>query len=323
MSKRVILGCLMAMAVGCNNNPTTTPGNDAGGGTDGGTETDGGGPGDDAGAPPRPALTVVAPNTLDLSCVGTATQPAGTGDVSAQIVLTEYVSRAAVGTTNLEIYTDDAITGTCAGNANCVMGMTDAAGHATVMAPGGGWIGLHIPAGQSGSAEVLAYNQTWPTTAGADFPTYAFSTTSINLVASLLGRQLQTATAGAISGQVNDCMGHNVQNAHPRVFHGTEEITTGTGNTSPRITGLENTSPTRGPFFLTGSGGTFVGANVPAGDDYHVEIWGTTTAGGTEELIGCEEGRVVAGAITVLVIGPLRSDYPAGSACAMAAAANP
>jgi hypothetical protein len=43
--------------------------------------------------------------------------------------------------------------------------------------------------------------------------------------------------------------------------------------------------------------------------------------GGAEELIGCEEGRVVAGGITVLVIGPLRSDYPAGSACAMAAAA--
>ncbi len=316
MNKRVILGCLMAMAVGCNNSPTTTPGNDAGG------AIDSGGGGNDSGPPPQAALTVAAPNTLDIACAGSATRPAGGADVSAQIVLTEYVSRAAVGMTPVEIYTDDLVTGTCAGNANCVSGMTDAAGHLTLSAPGGGWVGLHIPSGQTGSAEVLAYNQTWPSTAGDDFPTYAFAMSSINLVATLLGRQLQPGN-GAISGQVADCMGHNVANAHPRVYHGTDEIVTGTGNTSPRITGLEGTSPTRAPYFLTGSGGTFVGANVPAGDDYHVEIWGTTTAGGQEELIGCEEGRVVDGAITVLVIGPLRSDYAAGSACATAAAANP
>ena len=321
MRARMIFGCLMAMAVGCNNAPTTTPGNDAGGGNDAGTTPDGGG-GNDAGAPPRPALTVASPNTLDMSCAGTATRPAGGADVSAQIVVTEFISpNPATASTDIEIYTDDVVTGTCTGS--CVAATTDASGHATVMAPAGGWVGLHIPAGQTASAEVLAYNQVWPATAGADFPTYSFSMQTVNLVATLLGRTLQSDTAGAISGQVSDCMGHNIQNAHPRVFHGTEEIVTGTGNTSPRITGLEGTSPTRAPYYLTGMGGTFVGANVPAGDDYHVEIWGTTTAGGDEELIGCEEGRVVAGAITVLVIGPLRSDYEAGSACAMAAAANP
>ena len=66
-----------------------------------------------------------------------------------------------------------------------------------------------------------------------------------------------------------------------------------------------------------------LGANVPPSDTYRVEIWGMQPGGTAGQLIGCEEGRVVAGAITVLAIGPLRMDYAAGSACAMAAAANP
>jgi hypothetical protein len=160
-------------------------------------------------------------------------------------------------------------------------------------------------------------------TAGGNLATAGFSTSSISVVSTLLGRRFQAATAGAISGQAADCNGHAMANAEARVFHGATQVVNGPAcdQTSPRITGLEGTAPTSRHPGLTGSGGTFVGANVPVGDDYHVELWGVTTAGSAPRLIGCEEGRVVAGGITVLTIGPLRSDYVAGSACATAAAA--
>lgn len=321
MNKRMFLGCFLAVGVGCGSTPPADDAavvqpTDAAMGVDTGSchATDAG-----AVAPP-PALMVPAAATLDMSCLGTATRPVGGAATSAQIAVTEYLSMAAVGATTVEVFQDAVITGTCTAP-GCVSGMTDAAGHVTVSRAAGGWVGLHLLP-STDTAEVYAYNQAWPTTAGADFATNGFSSSSVSLVSSLLGRTLQTATAGAISGQANDCMGNHLTGAEARVFHGADQIVTGPScdRTSPRITGLEGTSPTRLGF--TGSGGTFVGANVPAGDGYHVELWGVTTTGGTEELIACEEGQVVAGGITVLVMGPLRSDYPAGSACATAAAAN-
>lgn len=311
MNKRVVLACLMAVSVGCGG---STPAADTG---PVGTDT---GPGmTDTGPVTPPVLAVASPNTIELGCIGTATRPAGGASTMAQIAVTEYVSMQPITSTTIELYADDAITGTCTAP-NCVSGMTDAMGHVTLGALAGGWVGLHILP-SADSAEVLAYNQTWPTTAGATFATAGFSSGSIGLVSSLLGRTFQTATAGAISGQVNDCMDHHLANAEARVFRGTTQVVTGPSSdrTSPRITGLMGTNPTRQGF--TGDGGTFVGANVPVGDDYHVEIWGVRTMGGAEELIGCEEGRVIAGGITVLVIGPLRSDYAAGSACDLAATA--
>ncbi len=344
MTKRVILGCLLAVSVGCGGTPTATDsgmtGNDSGSTTDTGPMV-------------QAPLAVAMPAMLDLSCLGTATVPTGGAAVSAMLNVTEYVAMTPIRNTVVDLYTNDMIMGTCTAP-TCITATTDLMGHATVIAPGGGWVAVHIiPATptncagaadqaacgalpncgwdthatpnacavSSDTAEVLAYNQTWPTTAGATFGTYGFSPMSIGLISSLLGRTLQTTTAGAVSGQVNDCMGHNMANAEARVFHGTTQVVTGasTDRASPRITGLMGTSATRTG--LTGSGGTFVGANMPVGDDYHVEIWGVRAAGGAVELIGCEEGRVVAGAITVLVIGPLRTDYATGSACDLAATA--
>ena len=323
MEKRLVLTCLMAIAVGCSGStPATdsgvTPGNDTGPMVDTGP-----GPMVDTG-PAAPAVlgcvhSDMTPCTVDLSCLGTATIPAGGAATTATIEVSEYVSMAAVADTTIELYTNDMPTGTCA-SPSCVMGMTDSMGHVDLSAPAGAWVGVHILP-SAGTAEVIAYNQDWPMAAGTTFETAAFSASSISLVSSLLGRTFQTATAGAISGQVNDCTGTHIANAEARVFHGATQVVTGPASdrTSPRINGLQGTNPTRST--LTGDGGTFVGANVPVGDDYHVEIWGTRTAGGTPELIGCEEGRVVAGAITVLVTGPLRSDYAAGSPCDRAATA--
>jgi len=358
MSPRaIILGCMLATSVGCGTASPTEGGTDAGvdadlrgttdastdGGTDastdGGTDasTDGGTDAStdastdggtvspcammDAGmmAMPATALTV-AIGSPDLSCLGTATAPIGGATTSATLTVTEYVSMTAIGSTPVELFTNDTIMGACAG-ASCVMGTTNAMGVVTMSAPAGSWVGIHLRA-SAGTAETLAYNQVWPSTVGGHLATAGFSTSTIGLVTTLLGRTFQPTTAGAILGQVTDCAGQSMANAEARVFHGATRVVSGPScdHASPRIAGLQGTTPTRSG--LTGTGGTFVGANVPPGDDYHVEIWGVATAGGSPELIGCEQGRVVAGGISVLTIAPLRHDYVAGSPCALAAAAH-
>ena len=329
MNKRMILGCLLSVSVGCGGGGDTpdafVPPVDMG---------PGGGPVDtavcantDAGMQTMPstALTIQAGTPVmavpgDLTCLGTATRPAGGAATAGVLTVTEFLPpSAATASTMVDIFSTNVITDTCAAP-DCMTVTTDAMGQAMATLPAGAWTAFHIHP-SAATAEVLAYSFPWTSTAGGMVSTNSFSSSTVTLVSTLLQRMLQTATAGAISGQVNDCMGHHLANAEARVFHGTTQIVTGPAcnHASPRITGLEGTNLTRDG--LTGPSGTFVGANVPVGDDYHVEIWGIPTAGSAPRLIGCEEGRVVAGGITVLSIGPLRSDYVAGSACAMAAAA--
>jgi hypothetical protein len=323
MDKRLAIVCALAMGVGCGGGNTTndaamTADDSGGGGTDAAcVATDGG-------VPTFPALAVPSGSTIDFSCRGHATMPAGGAATSATLVVNEYLSTStAISNTVIDIWTNDMVgTGACS-TPNCVTVTTDASGHATAMAPLGGWVAYHLHPSSS-TAEVLAYNMPWAPT-GGNVTTAGFASSTISTVSALLSRTFSMTTAGAVSGQVTDCMGHDVQNAEARVYMGTTRIMSGPNcdRSSPRITGLEGTMPTTRNMGLTGSGGTFVGANVPAGDSYRVEIWGMQPGGTAAQLIGCEEGRVVAGGITVLAIGPLRSDYATGSACAMAAAANP
>ncbi len=332
MNKRMILGCLLSVSVGCGGGGG---GMDSGpvGGDDAGPDTNTG-PVDsavcantDAGMQvmPSTALTIQMGTPVmavpgDLTCLGTATRPAGGAATAGVLTVTEFLPPSApTASTMVDIFSTNVITDTCAAP-DCMTVTTDSMGQAMATLPAGAWTAFHIHQ-SAATAEVLAYSFPWTSTAGGTVGTNSFSSSTVTLVSTLLQRMLQTTTAGAISGQVNDCMGHHLQNAEARVFHGTTQIVDGPAcnHASPRITGLEGTSLTRDG--LTGPSGTFVGANVPVGDDYHVEIWGVTTAGSAPRLVGCEEGRVVAGGITVLSIGPLRSDYVAGSACATAAAA--
>jgi len=327
MNKRMILGCLLSVSVGCGGGNTTSD--------SGPVPVDmGGSPVDsavcantDAGMQTMPSapLTIQTGTPVmavpgDLTCLGTATRPAPGAATSGTLQLNEFLPpNAATASTMVDIFSDNTIADTCA-PPNCTSVTTDASGQAMASIPAGAWTAFHIHP-SAATAEVLAYSFPWTSTAGGTVSTASFSSSTVTLVSTLLQRTLQATTAGAISGQVNDCMGHHLANAEARVFHGTTQVVNGPAcdHASPRITGLEGTSLTRDG--LTGPSGTFVGANVPVGDDYHVEIWGVTTAGSAPRLIGCEEGRVVAGGITVLTIGPLRSDYATGSACATAAAA--
>lgn len=277
------------------------------------------GPREDAGPIVQPLVATVG-GTVDLSCVGTATLPASTTPVTATLHIIEFLSMAAITGNGIDIFTNDVITDTCAAP-DCTHYNTDASGDLTLTLSSGNWFAYRLSAsGQT--APVISYDLPWITTAGeTPMPAYGFSPGTITAVGMLFNRTFQADRFGSMSGRAVDCAQHPLANVRARVFVGDTEVLTGplADTASPRITGLEGTAPTRNS--LTGQSGNFVGANIPPSEDAHVETWAVRTAGGEPELIGCTQTRVLIGGITLAIVSPLRSDYPAGSRCALAAAA--
>lgn len=275
------------------------------------------GPRGDTG-PVAQGVVTSASGPVDLSCVGHATLPMPADTVSGTLHFYEYLSMSPITSNAVDVFDANAITDDCVEPA-CTTYTTDTQGNLALTLPAGGWFAfrLHV-SGQT--TNVLAFDQPWVTTPG-EISVPGFAPGTITIVGMLLNRTFQADRLGSMSGRSVDCLGQPLANVRPRVFVGDAEVVTGPfGDTaSPRIGGLEGTMPTRTG--LTGASGNFVGANVPPGDDVHVETWATLVEGGEPQLIGCTEARVVAGGITLSIIGGLRSDYPAGSRCAIAAAA--
>jgi hypothetical protein len=286
---------------------------DAGSAWDGGAPVDTGQPADagpDVGPPPPPPVTVSS-GTPSLACVGSVTRPAGDAFVAASVTVEEFLSMSAVVADTVDVADSAAIPSSCA--PACWTITTDATGQAPLIGAVGDWLSVHFHP-TSTTADVRSYGTTWT---GAPIVVDTFAPSTIATLAALFGRSVQTASAGVVVGEVVDCARQPLANVEPRIYVGTTRILTGalSDRTSPRVGGVEGTSPTRNG--LTGSGGSFVGVNVPAGA-FHVELWGVASAGASEALLACEEGELVAGGATSLVIGMLRADYPAGSACALA-----
>lgn len=276
------------------------------------------GPRADTGPVPQ-AVVLSAAGPVDLGCVGTATIPASAADVASTLVFQEYLSHAALTSDRIEIFSTNAITDTCAAP-DCTAYTTDGTGQISLTLAGGSWFAFRIAAnGQT--APVIAFNQPWVSSASETLPPVpTFAPGTITVVGSLIGRMFQADRLGSMSGRAVDCSGHALQNVRARVYVDDVEVVTGPlgDPLASTISGLEGTSPTRTG--LTGASGNFVGANIPPSASGRVETWATLTDGALPELIGCAEGPVVIGGITISLIGGLRSDYPAGSGCAMAAA---
>lgn len=305
MDKRLLLVGLV-VTLGCGGTPAAV---DSGAGVDAAEPTDVGPV--DAFVAPTPALALMGGGAPDYTCLGTATAPTAGAEVSATLHAVEYLSDADVTSQAIEVWTNNIVGATCAAP-DCMMVTTDASGEATFSNEADAWFAYRLPA-SAGTAQVLAYNRAWPSAGGSSVQITAFSSGTISTVSALLGRMF-SATAGAASGTVEDCMGRPVMNASIRLFRDGTEVIGGARSetTTPRITGLQGTAPTASG--LTGDGGTFVGANVPPGN-YRVEIYGAMTEGGTPAMIGCEEGMIVGGGITVFTVGGVRSDYATGSGC--------
>jgi hypothetical protein len=132
---------------------------------------------------------------------------------------------------------------------------------------------------------------------------------------------MRVPTTAIIAGEVQDCTGDPVRGSVVRLFRadGTE-ILNGTEAADPHIAyfdGLEN--PDNSSFY-TQVDGLYATANITAPatgfETIRVEAWGRRNAGDAIELLGCEAVGIYENGVSIVNIGPLRSDYPSGHPCA-------
>jgi hypothetical protein len=308
----VFLGCLLALGAGC----------------DGGGETDAG---VDAGPPREPVQIVTGVDgegdpifgPADFTCTGMAPTETGT-PVAFNAQATSFGTSSTVADLVLQFFADNAVPldGTC--GAGCTEVTTDASGIASVMDVPSSWYAYRVPAG-SGTVggvatefvEVVQYNEIAPA-AGGMGGINAVAATMQNSFILLLGATRVAGTA-VVTGQAFDCMGEPVVNATIRMYDSAGEI--------PLMRlgpDYDEVSPFQ--FYFNGEqfpaprqpdtnvDGLYGAANlaVPTDNVIRVETYGALEAGGAETMLGCEEVQVNADGITIINIGPARSDGPSG-----------
>ncbi len=261
----------------------------------------------------------------DFSCLGSATAPPATGtdvtftvrvDAFGEVTIPEnmrFVSSLAV-----QFFPDNVVPADPGCTGTCQMLTTDGTGSAMVTDVGGSWYAYRIPAGMgtlNGTSvefvDVVQYNEAAPTapgTAGLN----AVTRERQDFFISLLGVTRTDGTA-VVTGTAVDCMGRPISNARVRAFNADGAITLTSMNTGvPREFYFTGSQIPLGTARDTAADGLYGAANLPVATDRQVriEIWGSLEAGAAPVMLGCEQVQVNANGLTLLNVGPDRSDGP-------------
>ena len=218
----------------------------------------------------------------------------------------------------VEIFPDNVVTDTC--GAGCQMATTDAAG----LLPGltsneGTWFAYRAAAGtgSGGTTPVLTigYNRVVPPNGGTvEIP--SISNMTVGFIPMFYLRTRLPGT-GIVSGTMTDCDGETVENGALRLFRGNEELVPGLGTTDFFVGYFGNTDLPDLNRTTTNTNGLFAAANAEVqGGPIRVELWGRLPDGDASVRLACEEIEIFADAVSTVTMGPLRSDYGAGSGCA-------
>lgn len=312
-----IFGCVLALAglglVACDNGGSDPE--DSGPGTDSGDTTDGG-------MPTVPTLgfgtdlAVLSP--ADFSCAGMAPTPDESGAAATFApILTDFQTDMPVAGLDVDFFPDNVVADTCTGT--CITQTVPAGGAVSVMDAEGSWYAYRVHAGAGSIAgmpdttflEVLHFNEVAPVGGAAADVMNAVTAATAENIYTLLSLTAEPGTA-SITGGLGDCAGNAIANARIRIFDNSGEIVLGLGRTGPRQFYFGAQFPARDQE-RTNVNALFGAGNVPVPSDgiVRVELWGATTDGAAEEMLGCEMIQVVADGISIVTIGPARADGPA------------
>lgn len=313
MKKLLGLGCVLMLAA-CGGDGGTDSGTplDTPGGTDTPSGEDaGGGCGTDG-------LDCLETETgaPDFTCTPTA--PTG----EDRTITFRLVSRGTSTTPfmgSFEVWTNNSIGADCAAAATDCQAFTTAADGTVMGTVPGNWYAYRAAASATARTfETVGYNRQ-PAAAGGTDDITAIDTTIFNVAITSIRTGLTRDTADAILiGDMADCMGDGLAGVTVRFFDSAgTELLSGTGPTDMGVAYRVGGALPSARLRTTDTSGGYAAANVPVGDGtVNVVTYGTMMMGGAREVIGCEQVSVSAGAITVLSLGPSRSDYTAGSFCA-------
>jgi hypothetical protein len=290
--------------------------------------TDAGPIGTDSPIGDLPALTVGTPTNPTaapavMGCLGTASAPAGGDPVDFEFQLRGFGSGDEVRMARVWFFPDNVVRETCDGD--CQEFETDSMGNGMVTAPANGWYAYRVfeRRGATMSATFVdsaQINEAAPASSGGSVEGNAVSVSTLNLIPAAYGF-MRVPTTAIIAGEVQDCEGSPVRGAVLRLFRsdGTE-IFNGAEASDPHIAyfdGMEN--PDNSSLF-TQVDGLYATANISAPstgfETIRVEGWGVPAEGGEVQRLGCEAVGIYENGVSIVNIGPLRNDYPAGHPCA-------
>lgn len=302
--KVVLVALALGTTVGCGDDDTMTP------------------PGSDAGAstlPPLSTGTMSSPTsgTPNYACLDTQTRPTPGDSVNTTFELRDFESDAPVGNARVWLFPDNDVRDTCDGT--CVEFTTNPDGNASVSLPASGWYAYRVFP-REGATRVMTvvdsmqYNEPAPAESGRAVTGNAVSQGTIDLIPAVLGIDRLPGTA-VIAGTVADCDETPVYGARIRAFDGDTEVAMGLAATDPQYRYFNGDSFPSDSNTFTHADGLYVAVQMPANRTLRVEAWGRPDDG-PERRIGCEVVRVLPNAVTIVNIGPLRSDYEAGHPCA-------
>jgi hypothetical protein len=298
-----------------------------GGGTDaGGGGGDTGGGGGDAGGEMLPTLPM---SSAPLTCAGMRTAPTGGSAVTVNMDLQsfgqngDHAANVTVCLCGSNVFSMEALAAMAGGSCGmgCELRTTDMTGHASfTTAQAGGWYAYRVfaktgPTMATTFLDSIQVNEDTPMS-GGNVTANAVSALTANTIsaAELITRAPGTVT---MAGRVRDCMGNDLPNAIVRVFH---------ANGTPILEGMDIGDPHYRYFdgmenpdanaMYTGADGLWLAANVTPNSPaelIRVEAYANTGSG--TQRIGCEAVQAFADGVSIVNIGPLRSDYPAGHPC--------
>ncbi|UJR81850.1 hypothetical protein [Sandaracinus amylolyticus] len=281
----------------------------------------------DAGASSLPVLSTgtqlnPATGAADYACNGTATQPASGADVGTLFQLRDFESDAAVGNTRVWLFRDNVVRDACSAP-GCVEFMTNADGDATVSLPADGWYAYRVFPREGATAattviDSMQYNEPAPAAADSAVTGNAVSAGTLGLIPAVLDI-VRTPGTALLAGTVVDCAGTPVYGAEIRAYSGSTRIEDGQQPSDPHFHYFDGDSFPSEQGTHTHADGLYVAIHIPlpaATDDVlRIEAWGRPSEG-PPVRIGCEAVRVLADAVTIVNLGPERSDYGAGHPCA-------
>lgn len=320
--KKTISVLAGALAIGCgggNGSP------DGGGGGADASEQDGG--------PTGPELPVLRSGTLEdptaspavMTCLGSRTQPTPGGDVDVTMNLLFFSGGTPARGVDVWFFRDNVIRDTCEAGV-CQMGTSSTEdGTLTFTGSASGWYAYRVfehdgPTSGTSVVDSVQYNEPAPATAGA-VDGNAVELSTVNLIPALLGGPRTPGTA-LIAGRVMDCEETSLRGATIRMYDGDTLIAEGEPVQAPHYRYFNGDSTPDAEGTHTHVDGLYAAVNIPipTGADglLRVEAWGRPSdespAGG--ERIGCEAMRAFADAVTIINVGPERSDYPTDHPCA-------
>lgn len=266
--------------------------------------------------------------TPDYTCLGTTTAPVGGDPVATSFRLAVFGQDGQYArNTRVWFFADNVITDTCGDGCEEVMSGDDGVATTSVHPHASGWYAYRVFQNLSGGTDAtrytdsVQYNEPAPATAGQSVDGNAVALSTIQIIPLSLGLSREPGTT-ILSGRVQDCAGNDVGGAIVRVFdpsgneilEADEALAEGTHYRYFRRLGDESRPSNEQP--STNYEGLYAVINVAQSENlYRVEAWGVDGSG-DPQLLGCEAIRTLADGVSIVNVGPLRSDYSADHPCA-------